>query len=106
MTALIIGQGTGGAGGGSSSNASVGLNGGTGPTSSTQIGDVVAGVFTPFGPGNPIPISGTITASNPSVGLTGATAPTSATEIAVINAGGLLEGASASNPVRIDPTGT
>jgi hypothetical protein len=103
---IIIGQGGSGVGGGSSTNLSVGPNGGTGPTSSTQIGDVVAGVFTPFGPSNPIPISGTITASNPSVGATGSAAPAFATEIGVINAGGLLEGASASNPVRIDPTGT
>lgn len=104
-SSLII---SGGGGGGSSSggNASVGLNGGVGPTSSTQIGDIVAGVFTAFSPSNPIPISGTITALNASVGPTGVAAPVFATEIGVINAGGNLVGASATNPVRIDPTGT
>ena len=45
-------------------------------------------------------------ASNASVGLTGATAPTSATEIGIIDSGGKLQGASSTNPIRIDPTGT
>ncbi len=62
----------------------------------------------PFGtPGNPISVN-VITGggSNASVGLTGATAPTSATEIGVIDGTGKLQGASSSNPVRVDPTGT
>lgn len=45
-------------------------------------------------------------AVNASVGTTGATAPASATEIGVIAIGGNLVGASATNPVRTDPTGT
>jgi hypothetical protein len=104
--AFIIGQGTGTGAAAAASNASVGLNGGTGPTSSTQIGDIVGGVFTAFSATNPVPITGTILANNSSVGATGVAAPAFATEIGVISAGGLLVGASASNPVRIDPTGT
>jgi hypothetical protein len=105
-SSIIIGQGGSGSGGSGGANASVGLNGGTGPTSSTQIGDIVAGVFTAFSATNPVPITGTIVASNPSVGATGVAAPAFATEIGVINASGQLVGSSASNPVRIDPTGT
>jgi hypothetical protein len=67
-SAIIIGQG-GGVGGSGGSNASVGLNGGIGPTSSTQIGDIVAGVFTAFSATNPVPITGTILANNSSVQL-------------------------------------
>ena len=104
-SSIIIGQG--GSGGSSSgSNASVGLNGGPGPTSSTQIGDIVAGVFTPFSAANPIPITGTILANNLSVGPTGSPVPPDATFIGVRDASGNLVGASAANPVRIDPTGT
>ena len=44
--------------------------------------------------------------SNPSVGTTGTTAPTSATEVGIIDNSGKLQGASSTNPVRIDPTGT
>lgn len=104
--AFIIGQGTGTGAAAPGANPSVGPNGGPGPTSSTQIGDVVAGVFTPFSPTNPVPVSGTITATNPSVGATGVAAPAFATEIGIIDASGHLVGSSASNPVRIDPTGT
>ena len=104
-TSVILGQG--GNGGGSGSNASVGATGGTPPASATELGIIIAGVFTAVSDINPLPISGTILASNPSVGLTGAhTAPTSATEIGVIDGSGNLQGASATNPVRIDPTGT
>jgi hypothetical protein len=106
MNALIIGQGTGGGSSSGGSNASVGLNGGPGPTSSTQIGDVVAGVFTAFSASNPLPITGTILANNLSVGPTGSPVPPDATYIGVMDASGNLVGASASNPVRIDPTGT
>src|SRR5579863_3814709 len=105
-SSIIIGQGSGTGSGGGGSNASVGLNGGPGPTSSTQIGDVVAGVFTAFSASNPVPVTGTITANNASVGATGVTAPAFATEIGVIDISGNLVGASATNPVRIDPTGT
>jgi len=47
-----------------------------------------------------------VSGGNASVGLTGVIAPTSATEIGVIDNSGKLQGASASNPVRVDPTGT
>lgn len=57
--------------------------------------------------GNPLSVN-VITGggSNASVGVTGVVAPTSATEIGVIDGTGKLQGASASNPVRVDPTGT
>lgn len=50
--------------------------------------------------------SGGGSGGNASVGVTGVAAPASATEIGVIDNGGELQGASASNPVRVDPTGT
>ena len=48
-----------------------------------------------------INISGSIVASNPSVGTTNASAPTSATELGMIDAGGKLQGVSATNPLPI-----
>lgn len=101
---VILGQGGYGLAG--ASNPSVGTNGGAAPTSSTEIGIIVSGVLIPISASNPLPITGTILASNPSVGLTGVIAPTSATELGIINNSGDLEGVSASNPIRIDPTGT
>ena len=50
--------------------------------------------------------SGNITASIPAVGATGAAAPSYAIELGIIDVLGHLEGVSASNPIRIDPTGT
>ena len=51
--------------------------------------------------GATIPISGSITATNPSVGTNNATAPTSSTQIGILDAGGKLQPASASNPVPV-----
>ena len=103
--AIIIGQG-GGSGGGSGSNLSVGLTGTTAPTSATELGIIISGVFRPVSDTYPLPVDGTITATNPSVGVIGSTAPLSATFLGVVNGSGNLEGVGASNPVRIDPTGT
>ena len=99
---IIVGQG----GSGAFSNASVGSNGAPAPGSSTEIGFVVGSNLEPVSALNPLPIAGTITATEASVGLIGVTAPLSANLIGVIDSGGKLQGASASNPIRIDPTGT
>jgi len=103
-TSVILGQG--GNGGGSGSNASVGATGGTPPASATELGVIISGVFRPVSDTYPLPVDGTITAVNASVGLTGMSAPTSATELGIIDGTGKLQGVSATNPIRIDPTGT
>ena len=48
-----------------------------------------------------IPITGSITATNPSVGTNNATAPTSSTQIGILDGGGKLQPASATNPVPV-----
>ena len=104
MSTSIVGQGGYGLSG--ASNPSVGTNGGGAVGSSTQFGTIVAGVFQPVNATYPLPISGNITASNAAVGVIGATAPTSADFLGVIDGSGKLRGVGASNPVRVDPTGT
>src|ERR1700682_6374819 len=106
-SSVIIGQGSGIAGGSGGSNASVGLNGAPAPLSSTEIGFLGPGGLEIGGFGtNPLPITGTILANNLSVSPTGSPVPLDATFIGVRDASGNLVGASAANPVRIDPTGT
>ena len=98
-SAIVVGQG-GNGGGGGSSNASVGANAASAPGSSTEIGIIVAGLLQPISSINPLPVN------NTSVGVIGDLAPLSATFIGVVNSGGDLEGVGASNPIRVDPTGT
>lgn len=105
-SSLIISGGGSGSGGSGGGNASVGVNGNAAPTSSTEIGFVVSGLLQPVSVANPLPITGTVTESNASIGVIGSPAPTSATLLGVINGSGNLVGVSASNPIRIDPTGT
>lgn len=73
----------------SGSNASVGTNGATAPSSSTQIATVLSGNLQPVSLANPLPITGSISATNPSVSATGATAPTSATLLGIASGGNL-----------------
>lgn len=89
-----------------SGNAAAGPTGQAVPTSADYVGFNSGGLLVGVSSINPLPITGSISATNPSVGTTGAAAPTSATEIGVIDGSGNLRGASSSNPVRIDPTGT
>jgi hypothetical protein len=60
----------------------------------------------PVSSSNPVPISGNITSSSLSVGVIGSPAPTSADFIGVVDGSGNLRGVGASNPIRVDPTGT
>jgi|SRR5665213_438149 len=105
MGASIVGQS--GSGNSTITIPAIGPNGGGQPGSSIQIGDFVAGVFTPISPTNPLPVDGTITAVNASVGLTGVLAPAFATEIGIVDINGKLQaGGTDTNPIRVDPTGT
>lgn len=90
----------------SATNPSVSATAAAAPAFATEMGIIVAGNLVGVSAVNPVPVTGTISATNPSVGTTGAAAPTSATEIGVIDGSGNLQGASSSNPVRTDPTGT
>ena len=93
------------AGGGGGSNAAAGPTGSAVPTSADYIGFNVGGNLVGVSAGNPLPVTGSISATNPSVGTTGVAAPTSATEIGIIS-GGNLVGVSTSNPIPVSQQGT
>jgi len=103
---LLVNVAVGGGGAGGNVNIT-GING-SAPALTNPLPVELSDGTNPVGTaGNPLSVN-VITGggSNASVGATGATAPTSATEIGVIDGTGKLQGASASNPVRVDPTGT
>ena len=89
-----------------SGNAAAGPTGSLVPASADYIGFNVGGNLVGVSAGNPLPITGSISASNPSVGPTGSPVPADATAIGVQDGSGNLQIASSANPVRIDPTGT
>src|SRR5665213_1565421 len=73
------------------SNASVGLDNTTAPTSATEIGTIDSGgLLQGVSASNPVPVTGTVTATNPSIGTTGAAVPTSATYVGVDRGGNLV----------------
>lgn len=76
VTQDTTGASCGSGGGGGGSNASVGANGSSGPTSSTQIGSVDgSGNLQPASATNPIPITGTISTTVGGFAPNGNTAP-------------------------------
>jgi hypothetical protein len=90
-------------GGGGGNVNLTGING-TAPSLTNPLAVELSDGTNPLGvSGNPLYVTGTISASNPSVGATGVAAPTSATEIGIIVAGD-LEGVSSSNPLPVSGT--
>lgn len=94
---------TGGGGGGG--NASVGSNGAAAPGSSTQLGFNSAGNLVSVSAGNPLPITGSISATNPSVSATGSAVPASATMIGGTDGTNLRALSTNSSGVLALPTG-
>jgi hypothetical protein len=89
-------------GGGGGSNAAAGTTGTAPPGSASYTGFLSSGNLVGVSAGNPLPITGSISATNPSVGSTGSTAPSSATLLGLIS-GSNLVGLSAANPMPIGP---
>lgn len=88
-----------GSGGGSGSNASVGVNGATGPTSSTQIGIVDgSGNLQPASASNPVPTS-TKAGARTIVALDVSTVTTGGTAVTALNAGHRTAGGFLYNPI-------
>jgi hypothetical protein len=91
-------------GGGPSSNVNIADVNGNPPALTNPLPVELSDGTQAFGTvGNPINVTGSISATNPSVGTTGAVAPTSATEIGII-VGGNLVGVSNANPVPVSGT--
>lgn len=84
------------------SNPSVGTNGATAPTSSTELGFISSGNLVGVSAANPLPITGSISASNPSVSATGASVPASATYIGMVVGGNLTGLVGTANGLKVD----
>lgn len=84
----------------SGSNPSVGINGATAPTSSTEIGIIVGGLLEPVSAANPVPVTGIVTVAGP-VNLNGSFSQGSISSVTTItkpaNAVGFLLEADSSN---------